>query len=65
MKKTEEKYSLTFKGFCTLQFKFDEVVTDHFLDALELWMRRADLNAILLDPKTGGFDAKKIYLEVS
>lgn len=61
-KKRDEAYCLTFKGFVTLQLAFDEVATDRFLDAMELWMRRANLNAVILDTDTGGFHAKKIYL---
>lgn len=64
-KKTDETYRLTFKGFVTMQMDFDEDKTDHFLDALELWLRRIDNNAVILDTKTGGFSTHKVYLEES
>ena len=62
-KKQEETYSLTFKGFVTTQMDFNEEATDKFLDAMELYMRRNDQNAVILDTKTGGFSTNKIYLE--
>jgi hypothetical protein len=46
-----------------MQMDFDEAKTDHFLNALELWLRRIDHNAILLDTKSGGFSTDKVYLE--
>ena len=62
MKKTrEETYSLTFKGFVTLMCDFNEEKTDKFLDALELFLRRGDKNAVILDLKTGGFTTAKVY----
>lgn len=62
-KKTEETYKLTFKGFITLQYDFNEEKTDKFLDALELFLRRDDKNAVILDLKSGGFITEKVYLE--
>jgi len=61
-KKQEETYQLTFKGLVTLELHYDEEATDHFLDALELYLRRSDTNAIILT-KAGGFEAHKVYLE--
>lgn len=62
-KQREETYSLTFKGFITLMQNFDEETTDKFLDALELFLRRNDKNAVILDLKTGGFELAKVYRE--
>jgi len=62
MKKKEESYQLTFKGFVTLQMDMQEEATDDFLDALELWLRRIDCNAVILT-KAGGFETHKVYLE--
>lgn len=53
-KKVEERYALTVKGF----FVSEKVNTD-FLDSLELYMRRNDLNAIVL---TKGFSFEKVEL---
>jgi hypothetical protein len=64
-KKTEETYNLTFKGFVTLMSDFNEDKTNRFLDALELWLRRNDKNAVILDTKSGGFSAEKVYLKDS
>lgn len=61
--KREEAYRLTFKGFVTIQMGMNEEATDHFLDALELWLRRIGQNAVILDTKTGGFSTNKVYLE--
>lgn len=58
----EESYQLTFKGLVTLEMGMDEDKTDHFLDALELWLRRMDQNAVILT-KAGGFETHKVYLE--
>lgn len=60
-KKKEETYQLTFKGFVTLMMDMDEEKTDRFLDALELWLRRTDVNAIILDTQSGGFSTAKVY----
>lgn len=38
-------------------------MTDHFLDAMELFLRRQGSNAVILNETTGGFDTHKIYLE--
>jgi len=62
MKEKEETYQLTFKGLVTLEMEMDEDKTDHFLDALELYLRRIDKNAIILT-KAGGFETHKVYLE--
>jgi hypothetical protein len=62
-KKTEETYNLTLKGFVTLMSDFNEDKTNRFLDALELWLRRNDNNAVILDTKSGGFTTAKVYLE--
>lgn len=61
-KKQEESYQLTFKGFVTLQMDMNEEATDHFLDAMELYLRRTDQNAVILT-KAGGFETHKVYLE--
>ena len=61
-KKREETYQLTFKGFVTLMIN-DDTGTDRFLDALELWLRRCEKNAVILNKDTGGFDTAKVYLE--
>lgn len=63
LKRKEPTYSLTFKGFVTLQLEMEEEYTDKFLDALELWLRRNDKNAVLLDVETGGFTTAKVYKE--
>lgn len=62
-KKKEESYKLTFKGFVLMQMDMKEDAADHFLDALELWLRRNNENAVILNDKTGGFDTNKVYLE--
>lgn len=62
MKKKEKTYEITFKGFVLLQMSMDEAATDHFLDALELWLRRTDQNAVIL-AKTGKFETHKVYPE--
>ena len=62
-KKQEKTYSLTFKGFITLAMDMDEEKTDKFLDALELWLRRDQKNAVILDEKTGGFTTAKVHRE--
>lgn len=63
-KKTEETYRLTFKGFVALEMGMDEEKTNHFLDNLELWLRRIECNAVILDTeKTRGFSTHKVYLE--
>lgn len=64
MKKTkrEEAYILTFKGLVTLEMNMNEAKTDHFLDALELFLRRQDCNSVILT-KAGGFECHKVYLE--
>jgi hypothetical protein len=61
-KKQEESYQLTFKGLVTIEMGMSETKTDHFLDALELYLRRMDCNAVILT-KAGGFEAHKVYLE--
>ena len=61
--KQEKTYSLTFKGFVTLQMDMNEEYTDKFLDALELWLRRDNKNAVILDELTGGFTTAKVYKE--
>lgn len=64
MKKKQEKtYELTFKGFMTMQFDFNEETTDKFLDAMELWLRRCNKNAVILDTKTGGFITDQVHFE--
>jgi len=60
-KKQDETYKLTFKGFVTLQLDMKEEPTDKFLDAMELWLRRDDQNAVILT-KAGGFETHKVYL---
>jgi len=62
-KKTEETYQLTFKGFVTLQMELNEDAANKFLDAMELWLRRCNNNAVILDTKTGGFSTHQVYLE--
>jgi hypothetical protein len=42
---------------------FDEDQTDHFLDSLELWLRRCNKNAVILNTKTGKFETAQVYLE--
>lgn len=63
MKKQKWSYQLTFKGFVTMEMDFNEEATDHFLDSLELWLRRCGENAIILNEKTGGFSTTKVYRE--
>ena len=41
----------------------NEEKTDKFLDALELYLRRNNQNAVILELKTGGFSTSKVYLE--
>lgn len=62
-KKQDETYKLTFKGFVLVQFDFNEDAADRFLDAFELFLRRGDENAVILNTKTGGFSTHKVYLE--
>jgi len=62
-KKQEEFYQLTFKGLVLMYMNMNEEAADQFLDALELWLRRMDQNAVILDTKTGGFSTNKVYLE--
>ena len=61
-KKQEETYRLTFRGFVASQMDMNEGATDHFLDALELWMRRTDENAVILTT-AGVFETHKVHLE--
>ncbi len=44
----EEKYTLTFRGLLGTQFMDDRIV-QQVLDTLELYMRRFDYNAIILE----------------
>ena len=57
-KKKEETYELTVKGFLSIYLNN----TEEFMDALELWLRRTDKNAVILT-KAGEFEAHKVYLE--
>lgn len=62
MKKTkEETYQLTFKGFVTGRLDFNDEATKQFLDALELWLRRNDKNAIILNTEASEFETAKVY----
>jgi hypothetical protein len=62
VKKREETYQLTFKGFVLVQMDMSEEKTSQFLDALELWLRRTDQNAVILT-KSSGFESHRVYLE--
>lgn len=57
-KKKEEIYQLTFKGFVSTYIK----EADTFLDDLELYLRRIDKNAVILE-SAGKFGIHKVYLE--
>ena len=57
-KKKEETYELTVKGFLSIHLNN----TEEFMDALELWLRRMDKNAVILT-KAGEFETHKVYLE--
>jgi hypothetical protein len=60
-KKKEKTYTLTFKGFMSIEYEFDLEKTDRFLDRLELWLRRQDKNALMFNSESGEFDTVKIY----
>jgi hypothetical protein len=60
-KKQEETYQLTFKGLVNLHTGMSEATTTRFLDALELYLRRLDHNAVILT-KAGEFETHNVYL---
>lgn len=62
-KRVEESYQLTFKGLVALRMDMDEGKTQHFLDSLEIFLRRRNHNAVILDERTGDFLTAKVYLE--
>jgi hypothetical protein len=62
MKKKEEKYKLTFKGLVFVELGMSEASTTRFLDALELYLRRLDHNAVILT-KAGEFETHNVYLD--
>ena len=61
-KKQQESYQLTFKGFVIVQMGMSEAATTRFLDALELYLRRLDHNAVILT-KAGEFKTHNVYLD--
>jgi hypothetical protein len=60
-KKQEETFQLTFKGFVNVQFDYDDKIIDQFINALELYLRRLDHNAVILT-KAGEFETASVYL---
>jgi hypothetical protein len=59
-KKAEERYLLTPKGLLGLHVGLDKV--DNVMDNVELFLRRNNFNAIILD-EVQGFIFAKVYLE--
>jgi len=61
-KKREEVYKLTFRGFVVSELNKGRSDVSEFVDALELWLRRIDCNAVILT-KAGEFETHKVYME--
>ena len=57
-KKVEEKYEMTFKGWCS-SFNCSAFRANEFINNLELYMRRRGHNAIVMN-KEGGFTFENV-----
>jgi hypothetical protein len=56
MGKKDEEYTLTFKGLLYALHGSENPISQQVLDGIELYMRRNDFNAIVLDGGTFSFE---------